>query len=372
MKRSTITAGLLLLLLNPTAGIGQHPASAPTPPDTLVETDATFRRHRIYPLPAVFYTPETRWAGGVAAIYTWRGRPEARPVAATGSAIYTQNHQVILEFGAEGYSSDDAWHGAAQLGYMRFPNTLYAIGNDAPADVHEDYTSRRARAAVELKRRVADGLYLGGSYEWWRQELVDLEGGGPISAGVLGSEGGVLSTGGIRLLYDTRDRQFHPSGGVLGTLSMDGSGGPLGGDYEFVAVAFDLRTYVTLRPRHILALRTAARTTGSGAPFQRMSTLGGQNLLRGYFEGRYRDRSRLSFEAEYRLPVRGRFGAVLFAGAGQVAPGLGDLTLSGFHPAAGWGLRFLLDPEEGMRLRLDFGYGEAGSSGMYVTVSEAF
>jgi outer membrane translocation and assembly module TamA len=101
--------------------------------------------------------------------------------------------------------------------------------------------------------------------------------------------------------------------------------------------------------------------------------LGGDQLLRGYYGGRFRDQDLLALQAEYRMPVWWRLGAVGFVAAGQVAPKLDDLGLDRFKPAAGLGLRFLLSPEEGLNIRADYGWGfDVESSGFYLSIGEIF
>lgn len=100
--------------------------------------------------------------------------------------------------------------------------------------------------------------------------------------------------------------------------------------------------------------------------------LGGPQLLRGYWTGRYRDRKALVFQAEYRFPVAGRFGGAAFAGTGVVGDGFNDIRTGNYKPSLGAGIRYLFDADSNLKLRLDIGFGEAGENGFYVTIKEAF
>jgi hypothetical protein len=102
-----------------------------------------------------------------------------------------------------------------------------------------------------------------------------------------------------------------------------------------------------------------------------LATFGGQNLLRGYYDGRYRDKHAATLQAEYRRRLTGRWGIVAFAGAGGVAPNLNSFQLRNTRPSGGLGVRYLISKSEGINLRLDFGFGK-GSSGVYFTGGEAF
>ena len=67
-----------------------------------------------------------------------------------------------------------------------------------------------------------------------------------------------------------------------------------------------------------------ARIAGGQTPFYRLPALGGQNMLRGYYEGRYRDELYLASQVEYRTRLWRRIGAVAFAALGDVGPNLRD------------------------------------------------
>ena len=59
--------------------------------------------------------------------------------------------------------------------------------------------------------------------------------------------------------------------------------------------------------------------------------MGGEQLMRGYYLGRYRDNNLVAGQVEYRFlpfPFSKRLGAAAFLGAGTVAPKVGDLRLS--------------------------------------------
>ena len=114
-----------------------------------------------------------------------------------------------------------------------------------------------------------------------------------------------------------------------------------------------------------------SETTSGSPPFDQLPELGGDKLLRGYFQGRYRDRALIAFQAEYRWPLFWRVGAAGFVGVGQVADGLSGFRLDRFWPAGGVGIRFLLAEQEGLNVRADFAFGD-GSSGFYLAFGEAF
>ena len=93
--------------------------------------------------------------------------------------------------------------------------------------------------------------------------------------------------------------------------------------------------------------------------------------MRGYYEGRYRDRQYVMTQLEYRFPIWKGFRGAVFAGAGDVADELSHFSRPEFKHSLGGGLRYVLIPKEQISLRVDVGYG-AGSDALYIGVNEAF
>jgi outer membrane protein assembly factor BamA len=330
-------------------------------------------RHAVFPIPVMFYTPETRWAGGAAAIHTFRPDSAARPAITAASFVYTQNHQVAAEINTDAYLADGRYAVAGGMAFSRFPQSFYGIGNATAREDQEAFTSRTSRFNVDVRRRVRPGLFLGASYEIRNTDILEADDGGLLAAGaVTGADGGLVSGAGISFAWDTRDNVVSPAGGSYHTATVVRTGGALGGDFAMTRVSTTLRHYRALGPGHVLGFHAQTRSVTGNVPFDMLPQLGGQNIMRGTFGSRFRDHHLAAAQAEYRATVWRRLGAVAFLGAGQVAPTLGDMALEDLHYSVGYGLRFMIDPRERMNLRVDMGYGRHGASGLYITVSEAF
>lgn len=94
--------------------------------------------------------------------------------------------------------------------------------------------------------------------------------------------------------------------------------------------------------------------------------------MRGYVPGRFRDDWMMAAQAEFRSHIAGSWGYALFAGAGKVAPTLGELGDARVLPSFGGGVRYRLDPKTGATIRVDYARGTPGQSGLYVSFNEAF
>lgn len=333
------------------------------------------KRNGFIYFPVVFHSPETKMAGGAAVSYYYRESGSditSRPSNITPMLIYTQKKQIVSQLGADLYWKDETYHLNGNLGYTKFPDKFYGIGNNTSKDDEEDYTPRIATLFMTFQKKVRPGLNLGIQYEFGHSKLMDVEENGLIATGdVLGSEGGVASGAGIVANWDTRNNIFYPSLGSFYQFSATRFSEALGSDYDFNRFNLDIRQYFPLSSSQILAIQGYVNIITGKPTFQLLSLFGGERLMRGYYLGRYRDKNMAACQMEYRSPVWRRFGVVGFAGIGEVANKISRFERKNFKYSVGWGIRYLFSREEKINLRLDFGYGK-GTSGVYINIGEAF
>jgi outer membrane protein assembly factor BamA len=333
-----------------------------------------------FPLPIIYYTPETRMAVGAAVQWVFypgdnkpsRQEEPQRPSTLLPVFIYTQNRQKIAELNADVYSGNGAWRLTGFASYVKFPSKYYGIGPDAVEEDEEELTRRFTTFRTQLLRRLRPGLRVGVHLEYIRSRVVELEVGSLLARGsVPGSGSGTATGAGLLIHWDTRDNIFSPSSGSFHQVNWVDYAGAWGSDYEFTDLRIDLRRYVRLKSDHVLALQAIVASATGQPPFYKLQKIGGPLNLRGYYEGRYRDRALVQLQAEYRLHLTGRIGMAGFIGLGQVGDRLGDIDLGDPRYAGGLGVRWAFNPAERLNLRLDMGFAP-GSSGMYITMGEAF
>lgn len=145
------------------------------------------------------------------------------------------------------------------------------------------------------------------------------------------------------------------------------------GASDFDAFHADLRHYIPFfNETRVIVLRGALWHTdpaGPGdVPLYYQPTLGGSHALRGYREFRFRDRSALVLQTEYRFEIiPGADGAVFYE-AGTVGPSLDDL--GSFKTDYGLGIRF--GTGDGVLFRIEAAFGTPESPRFYVKFSDAF
>jgi outer membrane protein assembly factor BamA len=367
-----VSAGRLAASTTPALAASQEEAKKR---NEKAEKQKQDKKSGIAVLPVVFYTPETKLAFGVGGLYYFpltSDKAVDRPSNIAFSGVYTQKKQTSIELNPDLYLGH-GYHIQAVLRYSDFPDYFYGVGNATSADLEEPFTSKYWWLSVEALKRMNGPVNVGFQYFFDETKLTNVEAGGFLDSGdVTGSGGGTVSGLGPFLTYDDRDSIFFPTQGSYHQFSALTFGPALGSDFRFNRFYLELRKYHGLSPARVLAFQARFLVQTGDPPFWRMGLLGGEESMRGYYLGRYRDRNLITFQAEYRwVPVFWRVGLVAFAGLGDVADSLGHFDLGRFEYSYGLGLRLVIDPKQRLHIRLDFGFGR-GTSGFYFTAGEAF
>jgi outer membrane protein assembly factor BamA len=137
------------------------------------------------------------------------------------------------------------------------------------------------------------------------------------------------------------------------------------------SIIIDGRYFLPTTKNQVLALQLFGQFSDGNVPFNQMSMMGGEMMMRGYYFGRYRDKQYLAAQAEYRfLPFNfsKRLGGAVFGGLGSVSS---TFPKENWKWSAGGGLRYLLFPKKDIFTRFDLGFQPDGY-GIYFYIGEAF
>ncbi|MCC5928073.1 MAG: BamA/TamA family outer membrane protein [Cyclobacteriaceae bacterium] len=310
-------------------------------------------------IPAITYAPETRLGLGLRAIRLFEKSDSlSRPSSLPLTFLYTLRNQIIFTAELDHWMKENTKHLNVRLELVDFPFVFYGIGNDTQREASEDYASRFIRLNMSYEFMIARGLYLGPQLEYRAEKLYRNIAGGLLESGdTPGSNGFNMLGGGAALLYDTRDNIFQPRRGQFHQLRFLHCASVSGDTYGFQRIQADLRQYIPVYKRQMLVLQLWYQANFGATPFQQLSLLGGSDVMRGFFEGRYRDLQGLALQGEYRMPLHRKLGMVWFAGTGQVMPAFSDFHTHRFHYGGGIGFRYRIH-NEGLNLRIDFAYGD--------------
>ena len=255
------------------------------------------------------------------------------------------------------------------LYFYSFPADFWGIGyemgdNDANKS---DMKRWQAQAEVSFLFRVADNFYIGpmASYDYVigkhieRPELLQ------------GMDQHTWNVGaGVSLVYDNRDNLTNPHRGICLNINQMFRPKFMGNDYAFSTTAFRFDAYQRLGKGTVLAEDIGANLNFGNPSWGMMAELGGTHSMRGYYEGRYRDKHSLEATVELRQHVWKRNGIVVWVGAGTIFPKFSALRSKQILPNAGVGYRW--EFKKNVNVRLDYGFGKSGQSGFLFNINEAF
>jgi len=332
-------------------------------------------KNRLLVLPIVYYTPETRIAGGVGGISYLRSlkdRERGHPSTLFMNMIYTQNKQFILGFAPDLYLGEGRFHLIGSLFFKKYTEKFYGIGSQTSDDREEDFRYRSFSLKLSLQQRFLRNLYGGVQFDFENSRITEVEPEGILEReDIVGNEGARVSGLGLVLVQDSRNNMFFPTGGTFLQLQASFFGRALGSEFKFQKYKIDCRQYAGVFSGHVLAFRMNIDFSAGNVPFQWLPTLGGSSVMRGYILGRFRDRHAISLQAEYRVPLFWRLSAAGFVGWGDVASKLESFRLLEFKMNGGLGIRYRIESRSGTNVRLDFGFAK-GSFTVYAMINEAF
>ena len=162
---------------------------------------------------------------------------------------------------------------------------------------------------------------------------------------------------------DTRDASRNPrSGGHYAVAANRYTAAPQS-PHSFTQVDTAVEQHFSFWKRQrTITLRALASTTftadGQAVPFYLQPSLGGSQVLRGFVNDRFRDRSLLALQAEYGWDLTPFISAVAFYETGAVGSALRSITARDFRRDYGLGFRFGSARTVAFRTDVAFGSGE--------------
>lgn len=352
------------------------------PTDRPAQPDSAFlgktKKVDMLPTPLVAYTPEASFLLGFGMSFVFHSQNDSttakqryfRPSIITTSAAYGfsgqfQTSLIANHFGKRG------WHFVNQISYISNNRSyFFGLGHGAERKINTVYHNDVFSWTGTLTKGFGDRFFAGIAYQIRHDS--PLKNDGSTSLSIPDADGGFLTGTGPVLRFDTRNDLLFTTKGYYVDLSVMRFGNWLGSDYQFSDVRLDYRGFHALpilTTGTTLAVQALYQGTFSGdAPFYQLPYLSADRILRGVWRNLYIDRQALAVQAELRSNfsnIDPRYGYVLFAGAGDVAPDF----FKGYTPdiigVFGVGYRQQVIPKLKLQSRIDFSYTTKGNFGVF-------
>lgn len=318
-----------------------------------------------------YYSTDTKFGVGLVAAGLYRTSEKDSLLMPSDVSLYFKaTTSMHFELGLRGNHifPSDRVRLAYDVNFASIKSKFWGIGYDD--NVNDDNESKykylNSQAHVAYVWRIAESLYLGpfatfdyiNGRDFKKPELWNGEKDRTFNLGV-----------GITLQLDTRDFINNASHGVL--LRVDQRFNPrfMFNKYAFSLTELTFAYYHPLWRDATIACQLHSRLTYGNTPWGLLSTLGGSDNMRGYFEGRYRDKSEIDMCVELRQHIWHRNGIVVWGGAGTIFPKFSALRWRKVLPNYGIGYRW--EFKKRVNVRLDLGFGRH-QTGFIFSINEAF
>jgi len=343
----------------------------------------TSKRSSFVLVPALSSSPETGIEFGGAALlsfYTDTVGDKTRVSNVFGYSSITTKGQTKLSLNASYWLPDNSFHYTASIAYYNYPYDFYGIGNNTRLADVQHVLEKRYRATFNGEKKIGDYLYIGyvsGALKYFYQYTLNQEFILHNNPDVQDRHGGASIYIGPSFTYDSRNNNTYTTSGMIINAYYNLMHGVyFNNSYEGGFFNIEYSQFFLLAKPLVLGLDVQEQSlTGGRSPFYLLPELGSDGMMRGYYEGRYRDRNLIAGQAELRYRFAKRFALAGFAGTGEVSDS--QFSVPQLKPNYGGGIRYFFDVQKGLTIRMDYGVGEkpAGEpreSGLYIALGEAF
>ncbi|HUK35650.1 MAG TPA: BamA/TamA family outer membrane protein, partial [Vicinamibacterales bacterium] len=328
--------------------------------------------------PSIGSKPSTGINGGIAGNIAFvTGDPSSTRLSSiSGGLKVSEKGQTLSGMKVAMFLPDDRWFVQGDNRFSLTSLDTYGLGDTTSSSDADNLKYNQLRLYETLYRTVAPGLFVGigldvnqhsnvrpgtgteATFDQSAYALYTQQHGFDLlhqtSSGTTAS-----------LMFDTRDNAINAQRGwLLSATYRTFFDGFLGGDSSWQEAYFDIRTFrkLTSDGRRRLAFWVLGDfVTGGSVPYFDLPEISGDaygRSARGYTEGRYRGDSLVYGEIEFRDTVtrNGLLGYVAFVNTTTISGGTSDTHLfESYAPAAGAGLRVLLNKKSRTNLCVDYG-----------------
>ncbi len=337
----------------------------------------TTRKVNFLAIPILFKTPETGWAYGLSASANFktshRNDTLTRTSVITVLGIFSQRQQNIQGLDATIYFPKEKYILYFNSSHSYFPDNFWGLGQYSKNEDVERYVFEQLVINPHIKRKFFRHNFFGVLADYQNIFKIQyIEGGLMDSLSFYGKTNYNITGLGLTASYDTRNSAFWPTKGLFLQTQFTTYNKELASTYSFNKWTAEVRLFKKVFKKQIIACQLYNYFTFGETPYRSMAALGGAGNLRGFYQGRFRDKSMYSAIVEYRAHIYWKISACVFGGVGDVYNQPKNINISSMKGSFGGGLRLTILEKDQLNLRFDYGYSDSYNHGFYFTVGECF
>ena len=290
-------------------------------------------------LPYPSYSPETSWQFGITGVWYFHTSKENQQFSDLNFDMgYTLNRQWYINANSRIYfNTQTRWFLDTYLSAKHYPDLFFGTTNniDSVYNPAIKYTSNfidlKAKPSFYITNHWLAGATLHIRYD--NSTLLIPHSSFLIQNGF--GENLFLGIGGA-ISYDTRSNNYYPLHGLFfkttityyqqipfgsqrSTVNGQQNCGSFLTPNSSFLILIDLRQYIPLYKELILAWNFRSEwAVGNNVPFQLLPTIGGQDLVRGIRQNKFKDNTLFALQAELRIPIWRFLKAAVFGSVGDV------------------------------------------------------
>lgn len=252
--------------------------------------------------------------------------------------------------------------------FCHFPLKFWGIGYDNGINKENEskYTLLESAFTTQFLWKLPHSIYLGPSANFNYQKATKME-----RPELWGDQDTRIFCYGLGVVFslDTRDLPTNASRGYYIGFHQQFFPRFMGNSYPFSMTEVSAMYYRRFWTSGVMAFRLHGASAYGDVPWGMMPTLDKGNAVRGYYEGRYRDKNEADILVEMRQHVWRRNGIVVWAGVGTVFSSLRQIGWDTLLPTYGIGWRW--EFKKKVNVRVDVGFGKH-STAINFGINEAF
>jgi hypothetical protein len=353
-------------------------------------------------LPVLSIQPANGFIYGGIAQYTFKDKyPDDKYSTAYLMATYTTKHQLLIDVKNNLILNHNKFFMRGDWRYYIFSQDNYGLGSDILPVDDSDFSIISISQPMKydyfkfhqtLSVLVADDLFVGGGlhfdgYMNINDQTLDLDNNQLTyhyqynTAHGFSTKKYFVKGISANLVYDSRDNLVNPNNGWFANINYRTNLGIKDNGSPSSVLFAELKYYIPLsktNKQHVLGFWTYGQFLTKGElPYLNLPAIGGDQQSRsgkGYTQGLLRGQDLCYFETEYRFPITCNqlLSGTIFANFTTTSDrDRGIQVLNYIQPAAGFGLRLLIDKATRTNVMASYAWGRHSRS-FYLNTGESF